>query len=274
MTPTTTLTYEPCGQCGALLDERQRYCVECGAGRRHPADPVTRHFTQAAQRSPAEPAPAAPPRRAVDGRLTALALALLPAAAALGVLVGKHGSGSDKDLLAALRAQPAAAVAGTSTTASAAAVTSDFSLGTGYVVRLRTLPATTSAAAVAKAKRDARSKGAPNVGIIVASDFRLKPASGGAYVLYSGEFRTRAAAAHALARLKKRFAQAVVVSVGSRIAGHDKAARIAAEDAVIRKHPTAQQKSDGAKVVQQIQSKRGKSYVQQQQKLPDTIVVP
>ena len=43
---------------------------------------------------------------------------------------------------------------------------------------------------------------------------------------------------------------------------------------MIRKHPTAKQKSDGAKIVQQIQSKRGKSYVEQQQKLPDTIVVP
>ena len=38
--------------------------------------------------------------------MTALSLALLPAAAALGVLVGKHNSGSDKDLIAALRAAP------------------------------------------------------------------------------------------------------------------------------------------------------------------------
>jgi hypothetical protein len=274
MTTTTTLTYEPCGQCGAPLAERQRYCVDCGASRRHPSDPVARHFTLAARSGAQETAAATPPppQRRSDARITALVLVLLPAAAALGVLVGKHDSGSDKDLLAALRAQPAAAAAGSSTTASA--ITSDFALGSGYVLRLRTLPAGTDAAGVAKAKRDARSKGAPDVGIIDPEDFRLKPGTGGAYVLYSGEFKTRAAAKRALAKLKKNFPQAVVVSVGSKIAGHDKAVKIAAEDAVIRKHPTAKQKADGANIVKQIQAKRGKSYVEHQQKLPDTIVIP
>ena len=42
----------------------------------------------------------------------------------------------------------------------------------------------------------------------------------------------------------------------------------------LQKHPTAQQKSTGAQIVKQIQAKRGKSYVEQQQKLPDTIVIP
>jgi hypothetical protein len=276
MTSTTTTRHDPCGQCGAPLDERQRYCVECGTSRRHPGDPVARHFTLAARRSTEPPEIVAPPRGRSDLRLTALVLALLPVAAALGVLVGKHnsGPGSDKALLAALRAQPAAATAGSATPTSAAAVTSDFSLGTGYVVQLRKLAAGTSAADVAKAKTEARAKGAAGVGIIDPKDFKLKPSSGGAYVLYSGEFKTRAAAARALSKLRKHFPKAVVLSVGSTIGGHDKAAKIAAEDAVIRKHPTAKQKSDGAKVVQQIQSKRGKSYVQQQQKLPDTIVIP
>ena len=82
MTTTTTLTYEPCGQCGAPLDERQRYCVECGTSRRHPADPVARHFTQVARQANPEPAVLAPqPRRGADARVTALVLALLPAAA-------------------------------------------------------------------------------------------------------------------------------------------------------------------------------------------------
>lgn len=274
-TITTNTIHEPCGQCGAPLDERQRYCVECGTSRRHPSDPVARHFTLAARREAPVAEVVAPARGRSDLRLTAIVLALLPAAAALGVLVGNHGSGSDdKQLLAALRAQPAAAAAGTTSGAAAAAVTSDFSLGTGYVVQLRTLAAGTSAAAVAKAKRDARAKGAPDVGVIDPKDFRLKPSSAGAYVLYSGEFRTRAAARRALSKLRKRFPKAVVVAVGSTIAGHDKAAKIAAEDAVIRKHPTAKQKSDGAKIVQQIQAKRGKSYVEQQQQLPDTIVIP
>jgi hypothetical protein len=41
-----------------------------------------------------------------------------------------------------------------------------------------------------------------------------------------------------------------------------------------QQHPTASQKADGARIVQQIQATKGKSYVQQQRKLPDTIVVP
>jgi hypothetical protein len=39
-------------------------------------------------------------------------------------------------------------------------------------------------------------------------------------------------------------------------------------------HPTAKQKVQGAKIVQEIQARKGKSYVQQQRNLPDTIVVP
>ena len=267
--------YEPCSQCGAPLDDRQRFCVECGASRRHPSDPVTRHFTAVTRQANPEPvAVAPPPRRGADTRMTALILALLPAAAALGVLVGKHNSGSDKDLIAALRSAPAAAAAGTTASTAAAAVTSDFTLGSGYVVRLQKLPSTTSAADVAKAKSAARAKGATGVGVIDPQDFKLKPSSGKDFVIYSGQFKTRAAAQRALKKLKKHFPKAVVVTVGSPIGGHDKAAKIAAEDAVIRKHPTAKQKADGAKIVQQIQSKQGKSYVEQQQKLPDTIVIP
>ena len=279
MIMTTTFSYEQCSQCSAPLEQRQRYCVRCGASRRHPDDPVARHHTLAARRSaPPEPV-VSPPRRRADTRLTALVLALLPVAAALGVLVGKHGSGpgsnSDKALLAALRAQPAAAAAtGTLPSAAPTTVRSDFSLGSGYVVQLRTLPAGTDAVAVAAAERAARAKRAPHVGVIDPKDFRLKPSSGGAYVLYSGQFRTRAEARRALSKLRKRFPRATVVAVGNTIGGHDKAAKIATEDAVIRKHPTTQQKAAGAKIVQQIQAKRGKSYVQQQQQLPDTIVVP
>ena len=268
--------YEPCSQCGAPLDDRQRFCVECGASRRHPGDPVTRHFTAVTRAANPEPAVVTPPpRRGADTRTTALILALLPAAAALGVLVGKHNSGSDKDLIAALKAAPAAAAAsGTTANAASATVTSDFSLGSGYVVRLQTLPSSSSASDVAKAKSAARAKGAKGVGVIDPQDFKLKPSSGKDFVIYSGEFRTRAAARKALRKLRKTFPKATVVTVGSPIGGHDKAAKIAAEDAVVRKHPTARQKADGAKIVQQIQSKQGKSYVEQQQKLPDTIVVP
>jgi len=277
MTEIPTLIHDTCPHCGVPVDAHQRYCVACGASRRLPDDPAIRHATVLARRAAAaeqELVAQPPARRGADGRITALVLALLPAAAALGVLVGNHRSGSDKQLLAALRAQPATASSSKTTTAAAASVTSDFTLGTGYVVQLRTLPAGSDVAAVAKAKRAARVKGAPDLGVIVPSDFKLTPSPHGADVLYSGQFRTRAAARKALAKLRRRFPKATIVQVGSPLGGHDKAARIAAEDAVIRKHPTAQQKTEGARIVQQIQSKRGKSYVQQQQQLPDTIVVP
>jgi hypothetical protein len=270
---TQTATHQPCDQCGSALDEEQRYCVVCGANRRHPGDPVARHL--AAARRPRAATAALPPAaaRRSDGRWTAAAFALLPIAAAIGVLVGRGNS----DVVAALRAQKAPVVqigsapAGAAATApAAAAIASDFTLAKGFVVRLGTLPvAGTDAAAVAAAKRAAGAKGAPDVGLIDPRDFSLAPGSGGAYVLYSGQFTTRAGAAKALARLGKAFPGAAVVTVG-KVSGAGGSARATATPS----HPTAKQKVQGAKVVQEIQARKGKSYVQQQRNLPDTIVVP
>jgi hypothetical protein len=55
-----------------------------------------------------------------------------------------------------------------------------------------------------------------------------------------------------------------------------KAKRAAQSDtnAAAAKKPTAEQKQQGAKIVKQIQGSKGKSYVDQQRRLPDTIVVP
>jgi hypothetical protein len=282
---TTTTTYEPCGACGAPLDEQQRYCVECGTSRRHPGDPVARYFADAAARRRVPP-PAAGPvvaagGRHVENRWIAAALALIPVAAAIGVLVGHHGNGgtSDAQLLAALRGSGAAAgsAAPAGSPAAAAAIPSDFSLPKGYVVKLGTLPGRgTGAAAVARAKRAARSKGAPGVGVINPSDFVLRPASGSSYVLYSGQFKTRSEAVRALARLRRRFRKASVVAVSpAAVGGGPTAGKISTSASVAtQEHPTAKQQADGARIVQQIQASKGKTYVQQQRKLPDTIVVP
>lgn len=274
--PTTeTMTYEPCDQCEAPLDEQQRYCVVCGASRRHATDPLARYL--AADRRP-QPAVVAPPAASrADGRWTAAALALLPVAAAIGVLVGRGAAGGESDVVAALRAQKAPIVqvggggaTGTPGTAAIAAISSDFSLSKGFVVKLRTLPkAGTDAAAVAAAKRAARVKGATAVGIIDPADFTLKPSAGAGYLLYSGEFKTRAAADKALAKLKKAFPSAAVIAVAKTTASATSSAAVA-----LQEHPTTKQKSDGAKVVQEIQRRKGKSYIDQQRNLPDTIVVP
>jgi hypothetical protein len=279
---TTITTYEPCAECGAPLDDHQRYCVECGTGRRHPGDHVARYFAAAATARRALPVAERPvATRSPDHRWLAAALALLPVAAAIGVMVGHHDStGSDARLLAALHAQGSvaggSAASAAAAPASAATIASDFTLAKGYVVRLTTLPGGSDRAAVAKAEHNARAKGAGGVGVINPADFTLRPASGGRLVLYAGQYRTRSEAARALAKLRHRFPTAAVVAVKPAAGAAGKGAAGAASSATVaaQEHPTAAQKVQGAKIVQQIQATKGKTYVQQQRKLPDTIVVP
>jgi SPOR domain len=266
-------SHDPCGRCGAPLDDRQRYCVVCGESRRHPDDPAARYLrgrrTVAVAAGGPAPEPARPAR--TDARLVALALALLPVAAAAGVLAGRSGSGDDDAVLAAIKASNARAArvsaAAPAATVASVTPTNDFTRSHGWVVRLKPLTAAAAAA-------DTPS----GTGVLVTKGYTLKPATRAAYVLFAGPYGSRAAAARARKRLVKRYPDATVVEVRraakGAAGGSGRAARIAAEDAVVRKHPTAQQKADGAKIVQQIQAKRGKSYVEQQQQLPDTIVIP
>lgn len=276
----TDTTYQPCAQCGAPLDDAQRYCVFCGASRHHAADPVALYLGAARQR----PASSAPPtavaeRSSRSDRWLVLALALLPLVAAGGVLVGRGSSGNDT-LLEALRAQKAPIVqvgtvgagakgASTSAGADGAATTAAakaFPLAKGYTVQLKTLPSGSAANAAIAA---ARKKGAKDVGVLDPAAVDLSPDPGGKLVLYSGAFRTRARAEKALAGLKHDFAGAKVVSVRRSASGDENA-----DEAVVAKHPTAKQKAEGAEIVKQIQATKGKKYVDQQRKLPDTIVVP
>jgi hypothetical protein len=279
---TQTLTpYEPCDECEAPLAPDQRYCIVCGHNRRHHDDPVARYLSSL-RRPPAASEPAAGAPRRSDNRLVVAALALLPVAAAAGVLVGHRNDGADPNLVAALKAQQAALAKGGPATAATPvadikALSSDFARAKGFVVQLRTLPFdTTDQAAADKAKADAEGKGAADVGIINPDDFTLKPASGGDYVVYSGEFKTRAEATKALKKLVKKFPDATVVAVKplSTSVGGESLKGTVDEGTVYRAHPTKQQEDEGAKVVQDIQSKQGKDYVDQQQQLPDTIVVP
>jgi len=117
-------TYEPCEECGAPLDPQQRYCVNCAARRGNGANPSSRYF--AAMSKKARRPLTRPPAKAGPGsRAAAVAFfALLPAAVALGVVVGRGDSGgSDNEaLLQALRRQEAATAtssAGAATTATA-----------------------------------------------------------------------------------------------------------------------------------------------------------
>jgi hypothetical protein len=98
-----------CDSCGAPVDLAQRYCVECGVHRVGVNDPAAAYVN----RQPAQ-APRANRAVIVSSRrsraVTALMLALIPVAIAVGVLVGRSSNNSDPSLLKAIRASHAQVV--------------------------------------------------------------------------------------------------------------------------------------------------------------------
>lgn len=112
--------FESCQECGAPLDQQQRYCVNCAARRANGANPASRYFAEASRRArrPETPPPA---KSSGAGKAAAVAFfALLPVAVGLGVVVGRDGGGEDNAaLLDALRKQQAASAV---TTAAAGGV--------------------------------------------------------------------------------------------------------------------------------------------------------
>lgn len=278
-----------CEQCRAPVDRDQRYCVQCGARQTHASNPAVAYFSAAAsgrRSARGQSRPAGSLRAPVFG----LFFVLLPLAVALGVLVGRSSSPStnnDKLIGALLSQRPAAgsatptgtaAVAGTSS----GSLPSDFSLHSGFVVKLSTLPVQgTEASAVATAEQAARAKGAPQVGLINPKDFRTTPDQGAAdYLIYSGEFKSRGAAQRALAKLKHSFPGAELIAVTAVGSSASAAApAVVAHTAYGTVHkiagskPTAQQIQQDKQVVQRINKEVGKSYVNAQKGLPDTIAV-
>ena len=115
--------YEQCDECGSPVDAGQRYCVVCGAHRRHVDDPAARYLGQASARtrgSRSSAGAAAARRPAGRGRSlgAALMLAVIPVAAAVGVAVGRSSNNDDAKLIQALARHQAAAVVTTSSAAS------------------------------------------------------------------------------------------------------------------------------------------------------------
>jgi hypothetical protein len=104
------------------MDPQQRYCVNCAARRGNGANPASRYFatmSKRARRPLARPAA----KQAPGSRAAAVGFfALLPIAVALGVMVGRSGSGEDNSdaLLQALRERQGAAVAAAPATTAAA----------------------------------------------------------------------------------------------------------------------------------------------------------
>jgi hypothetical protein len=115
--PQPIATYQQCDECAAPVDTDQRYCVSCGAHRRNVNDPAARYLSHATARSRTSRtvAPGKRSRHAGGGMRglgIALLLALIPAVAAVGVLVGRSSNNQDAKLIQALTRNEAARTAG------------------------------------------------------------------------------------------------------------------------------------------------------------------
>jgi hypothetical protein len=111
--------YAPCDQCGAPLDDQQRYCVHCGRRRVDGEEPALAWVASRRAPAVARTTPAPPPRNPLA--MPAIVLALLPVVAGMGVMAG-HRGGTDQRLLDALRNQraPVVRVAGVDAAAASA----------------------------------------------------------------------------------------------------------------------------------------------------------
>jgi hypothetical protein len=274
--------YAHCEECGAPLDEKQRYCVSCGARRRDANVPSSRYFATAARKGRRGPGKAGSSSGARAAAV--LFFVILPIAVAIGVLVGKGNGGGNNDqqladALKSLQANGGASSNALASNTAATPITSDFTLDKGYTVELKTLPVDgTDQAAVDAAKRGATSQGAADVGIINTSEFAVTPAPpANTYVLYSGQFKSKGEATQALGKLKAKFKDAQVVSVKkSSSSGQGQLVDKTAYGDVHKVEgftPSAQKVAEDTQLVQQQAQKVGKNYVDSQKDLPDVIVV-
>jgi len=94
-----------CDDCGAPVDHAQRYCVNCGAHRRHVPDPAARYLSQASTRPGPRTARSAYARRRGASLASAAVLALIPVAAAVGVEIGRSSNSQDSKLIQELARQ-------------------------------------------------------------------------------------------------------------------------------------------------------------------------
>ncbi len=274
--PSTGAAYATCEECGAPLDEKQRYCVSCGARRRDKGGPAVQYFASAGKRT-----------RRGSGKATGtsgaraaavLFFVVLPIAVAVGVLVGKGNGNNDQDIADAIKnLQVGGTGSQLASTAATGPIASDWTLDKGYTVELKTLPQDSDQAAVDAAKKDAASKGAPDVGIINPSEFAVTPApQGGGLVLYSGEYKTKAEAMKAIGKVKGKFPEALVVAVKKNSSGEGQLVNKTAYGDVHKVEgftPSAQKVASDTALVNQQSQKTGQNYVDSQKDLPDVIVV-
>ena len=247
-----------CAACDAPLAEDQRYCLECGArrnGARLPFREIARPVPEAAP----PPPPSDRPLQGMTPGMAAAGVAIAVLFLGVGVLVGRSGSdGSQaaaKPTVVRVAGGAAPEAAATEQEASSTTVKSDWPSGKeGWTVQLQELPKD-DAAKVAAAKQDAEDKGAPDVGLLDTDQFESLPA--GNFIVYSGQFDSKAKASEALSKLKKDFPEAKVLHV------ENSAPAISGAKA-----------EQDKQAVQSLQNLSGSDYAKQSRKLPDTLALP
>jgi hypothetical protein len=93
------LEHEECEQCRAPVERLQRYCVNCGAHRRHVPDPAARYLAQASARARAAGSAAGQARsvRTSIRPVTAALLAAIIAGGGVAVGAAVNGGSSSGD---------------------------------------------------------------------------------------------------------------------------------------------------------------------------------
>ena len=264
--------HTPCEHCGALLDEPQRYCLNCGTRRKHTSDPAARFLAGTSRRQKA--AVARPVRDGSFSALTLGAILLVPLALAAGVLVGRSSSSPDAKLLSALRSPATAAGTTAGGGATPALEVGNWSRSNGYTIELTDLPKGTSASSAARAEQSDKGKGAGAVGVLPTSGYQITPAPGGAYIIYSGSYATAAAAGHALSGLKRKFPSARVLHVVTPTSNTKVVSRTQYGTAhqVVGYKPSSANLKQGAQIANQDAHSKGKQA--SGIGLPDVVSVP
>jgi hypothetical protein len=278
--------HEECGQCGAPVDPKQRYCVVCGFHRRQVTDPVSRYMMRATAQGRSGSIQRSQRPRRTSSLGAAVLIAIVPLAVGLGVLVGNSSSNGDSKLIAALRSQHPEVIttggSGASAGATSASLTSDFPLQNGYAVELQTIhTAGATNSTVTGAEHAAEAKGATKVGMILQSAFNVTPAPpSGTLVIYSGAYKAKGDAVKALAKLSKAFPNAKVIHVQAATGGASGGSKVLTHTQygtahqIVGFHATKADLQQGAQVVKKIQQDQGKNYVGAQRGLPDQISIP
>jgi len=206
------------------------------------------------------PPPSERPLQAITPSMAAAGVALAVLFLGVGVLIGRSGSGAEQTAAkpTIVRVGGDTGSSGTSGAAQQASNTTvkgDWPAGKeGWTVQLQTLPKD-DPSKITAAKQDAKDKGAPGVGLIDTDSFEGLPP--GNYIVYSGQFDSKANATAALSKLKKDFPKARVIHVGT------SAPAIGGAKAEADKQ-----------AVQNLDNLSGSDYAKQSRKLPDTLALP